>query len=234
VLEGDRITGTGRTVGTAAYLSPEQARGEPLNGQSDVYSLGLVLLECLTGEVEFPGCPIESAVVRLQRDPCTPAHLGSGWSELLGAMTRRESSARPSAQEVAFALNALADHATEPLAGVHSADLRTGGMTEQTTATFHLPALSRGEVTAGAETVGTGGAKAVDTQTAVPGGRRRGTLRSRRVRLVLVLAAALMGGAGIAASGGGPPAQPVIPVPSPSLAEPLEQQMANLERSLTP
>lgn len=234
VLEGDRITGTGRTVGTAAYLSPEQARGEPLNGQSDVYSLGLVLLECLTGEVEFPGSPIESAVVRLQRDPSTPAHLGSDWSELLGAMTRREPSARPPAQEVAFALNSLADHVTEPLAGVNSADPRTGGMTEGATATFHMPAFGRGEVTAVAETVGTGGAKAVGTQTAVPGRRRRGTLRSRRVRLVLVLAAALMGGAGIAASGGGPPAQPVVPAPSPSLGDPLEQQMANLERSLTP
>ncbi|MET3771781.1 serine/threonine-protein kinase [Arthrobacter nitrophenolicus] len=57
VMEEEHLTGTGRTVGTAAYLSPEQALGESVGGASDVYSLGLVLLECFTRHVEFTGKP---------------------------------------------------------------------------------------------------------------------------------------------------------------------------------
>ncbi|MET0956326.1 MAG: serine/threonine-protein kinase, partial [Cryobacterium sp.] len=45
----------GAVIGTAGYLSPEQARGQPVGPASDVYSLGLVLLECLTGRPSFSG-----------------------------------------------------------------------------------------------------------------------------------------------------------------------------------
>ena len=48
-------------VGTAAYLSPEQAMGSPLSPATDIYSLGLVLLECIKGTVEYPGGAVESA-----------------------------------------------------------------------------------------------------------------------------------------------------------------------------
>lgn len=229
VLEGDRITGTGRTVGTAAYLSPEQARGEALTGRSDVYSLGLVLLECLTGDVEFPGSPIESAVVRLQRDPFIPPLLGAGWTSLLGAMTSREPDGRPSAQEVDSVLRSFAEDATEQQSGVFLPNLAALGKEEGEDATSRIPALGPEGSVASEDPAG--GSRT----TTVTMGRRHGPVRSRRVRLALVLAAALMGGAGIAASGGGsPPSSPVTPVPSPSLEEPLEQHMADLERSLTP
>ena len=90
--------------GTAAYLSPEQARGEPIGPASDIYSLGLVLLECLTGQAAFPGPPLESAVARLLRDPDVPAGFGPEWAGLLTAMMAREPEERPTGREVALAL----------------------------------------------------------------------------------------------------------------------------------
>ena len=47
------ITGTGQFVGTLNYISPEQIKGEPLDGRADLYSLGCVLFECLTGRIPF-------------------------------------------------------------------------------------------------------------------------------------------------------------------------------------
>ncbi|MES2170476.1 MAG: serine/threonine-protein kinase, partial [Actinomycetota bacterium] len=104
----------GITEGTAAYLSPEQARLEPLTSASDIYSLGLVLLESFTRELAFPGTPLESALARLERRPVIPAGIPDGWRSLIAAMTAHDPSARPSAPEVAIAarreLRATARH----------------------------------------------------------------------------------------------------------------------------
>ena len=54
-LDEDGLTADGRVLGTTDYVSPEQALGEDVNGQSDIYSLGVVLYEMLTGEVPFSG-----------------------------------------------------------------------------------------------------------------------------------------------------------------------------------
>ncbi|MEV7572179.1 protein kinase [Pseudarthrobacter sp. NPDC089323] len=108
VMEEEHLTGTGRTVGTAAYLSPEQALGESVGGASDVYSLGLVLLECFTRHVEFPGSQIESGVARLNRDAVIPDDIGPEWKALLAAMTARTPADRPTAAEAAAVLRQLA------------------------------------------------------------------------------------------------------------------------------
>ena len=104
VLDGARLTATGATLGTANYLSPEQASGSSATASSDIYSLGLVLLECLTGRVEFSGSAVESAVARLSRDPAVPDDLDSGWRHLLRGMTARDPADRPDAASVAAEL----------------------------------------------------------------------------------------------------------------------------------
>ena len=71
-IDGSRLTSDGAIMGTAAYISPEQARGEEVGTPSDVYSLGLVLLEALRGEREYTGSAIEAALARLHRPPQHP------------------------------------------------------------------------------------------------------------------------------------------------------------------
>ncbi|TFC46603.1 GAF domain-containing protein [Cryobacterium sp. TMT1-21] len=99
-----RMTNQGLTTGTAAYLSPEQARGDRVGPPSDIYALGLVLLECFTGETAFPGQPVQSAVARLLRDPAMPETLAPAWRDLLTSMLARDPEQRPPAADVVLAL----------------------------------------------------------------------------------------------------------------------------------
>ncbi|HXG45802.1 MAG TPA: protein kinase [Gemmatimonadales bacterium] len=54
-VTGSRLTGTGMSIGTPHYMSPEQARAQTIDGRSDIYSLGVVAYQCLTGEVPYDG-----------------------------------------------------------------------------------------------------------------------------------------------------------------------------------
>jgi serine/threonine protein kinase len=104
IIDGARHTGTGLTIGTAPYLAPEQVTGEPVTPATDVYALGLVLLEGLKGTREYTGPPVEAAIARLHRLPEVPADLPEPWPSLLSAMTSRMPSMRPTAAEVAHVL----------------------------------------------------------------------------------------------------------------------------------
>nr|WP_082049516.1 serine/threonine-protein kinase [Arthrobacter sp. SPG23] len=104
IVDGTRLTATGTMVGTAAYLSPEQARGADLGPASDIYSLGLVLLECIKGTVEYPGSAIESAVARLHRAPEIPADVPTEWATLISSMTALDPMDRPTAADLETAL----------------------------------------------------------------------------------------------------------------------------------
>jgi serine/threonine protein kinase len=101
-------TATGMTVGTAAYLAPEQVRGEQISPATDVYSLGLVLLEALTGERAYSGSPTEAALARLTTPPPLPPDLPPGWQDLLRAMTALDPGDRPSTTQTGNTLRRLA------------------------------------------------------------------------------------------------------------------------------
>jgi eukaryotic-like serine/threonine-protein kinase len=115
IVDATRLTATGTMVGTAAYLSPEQAMGQPLSPATDIYSLGLVLLECIKGVVEYPGGAVESAVARLHRAPEIPDDVPAEWADLLRSMTAIEPLERPAAADIETALRqALVSPASTP------------------------------------------------------------------------------------------------------------------------
>ncbi|WP_426592366.1 serine/threonine-protein kinase [Cellulomonas sp. McL0617] len=107
LADGTRLTATGTTVGTVSYLSPEQALGGALGPASDVYALGLVLIECATGRPAFSGTLAEVAAVRLTTSPSVPASLGPDLVALLEQMTRIAPEERPSAEDVATRLGGV-------------------------------------------------------------------------------------------------------------------------------
>ncbi|HEY9313570.1 Stk1 family PASTA domain-containing Ser/Thr kinase [Williamsia sp.] len=103
---GNSMTQTAAVIGTAQYLSPEQARGESVDARSDVYSLGCVLFELLTGEPPFTGdSPVAVAYQHVREDPPTPSSVRPGVpaeldSVVLKAMSKNPANRYQSAAEM--------------------------------------------------------------------------------------------------------------------------------------
>jgi serine/threonine protein kinase len=106
-IETSGVPAGERSAGTAAYVSPEQALNEPLTPATDIYSLGLVALQCFTNQIEYPGTVLESLTERLRRDPAIPDALPEPWPAMLRQMTDRVPASRPVAEEVAAAARQL-------------------------------------------------------------------------------------------------------------------------------
>lgn len=105
LLGGTSITTTHQAIGTMAYIAPEQLEGRDIGPPADVYSLGLVLTECLTGRRVFDGQPAVAGAARLSRDPDVPDALPGSWPTLLRAMTARNPAARPTAAALRASLS---------------------------------------------------------------------------------------------------------------------------------
>jgi serine/threonine protein kinase len=121
-LDSTRVTSAGTVVGTGMYLAPEQVRGEEPKPATDIYALGLVLLEALTGERPYGHLTgIGQVMARLIDPPVVPEGLGTAWTHLLNGMTATDPDRRPAALEVLEAATAISteveslpDRATEP------------------------------------------------------------------------------------------------------------------------
>ena len=82
----DTLTKTGAVLGTATYFSPEQAQGLALDGRSDVYALGVVLYEMLTGVAPFTAdSPVSVAYKHVREEPVPPTRIKPG---IPGALDR--------------------------------------------------------------------------------------------------------------------------------------------------
>ena len=96
-IEQTRITQVGSVVGTAAYLAPEQVRGEEATPATDVYALGVVLYQFLTGRLPYEGSTLAELAVRQQNEkPLPPSTYNDEVPETLGAAVLRALEGDPS------------------------------------------------------------------------------------------------------------------------------------------
>jgi serine/threonine-protein kinase len=94
-LKDDGLTADGRVLGTTDYVSPEQALGHDVNGQSDIYSLGIVLFEMLTGDVPFHGETQVSVAMKHVREDLPDVskrrpEMSAGLAAILDRMTDKD------------------------------------------------------------------------------------------------------------------------------------------------
>jgi len=88
--------GEGRSVGTPAYLAPEQIEGGPVDGRADIYSLGCLLYECLTGDAPFSqGSRLAVAWAHLEKEPPSASEHNSDLPKALDAVIRKAMAKSP-------------------------------------------------------------------------------------------------------------------------------------------
>ena len=141
--EQTRITQVGSVVGTAAYLAPEQARGEEATPSSDVYSLGVVLYQFLTGRLPYEGASLAELAVRQQSEqPLHPSSYSEDVPQSVGdavlvALDSDSGRRFAAAGELADALRrGLRGESPTPTAATRV--LGGGGGEEATAATRHM------------------------------------------------------------------------------------------------
>jgi eukaryotic-like serine/threonine-protein kinase len=139
--EQTRITQVGSVVGTAAYLAPEQARGEEATPSSDVYSLGVVLYQFLAGRLPYEGASLAELAVRQQSEqPLHPSSYSEDVPQSVGDAVLVALDSDPARRFAAA--GELADALRQGLTGVSpagTAQTRVLGGDTPTSATRHMP-----------------------------------------------------------------------------------------------
>jgi serine/threonine protein kinase len=254
LVDGGRSTATGSVIGTAAYLSPEQASGRTVGPPSDIYSLGLVLIECISGARPFPGTAVESAVARLTLRPDIPEGLPSDWHILLTRMTQQDPSDRPTAAELfgsaatlsapdpgapAHAAPDTGDAKTLLLPSASSADAATELLVDASSADAATELLVDAAPTGVPRARSAPRAPAADIapQAVAQTASARGLRRPRRLAIGITVAALVAFIVIVAVIWSLPhssSAGPVVASPYPSVSGGLGQHLAELQRSVTP
>jgi len=205
-IEQTRITQVGSVVGTAAYLSPEQVRGEEATPATDVYALGVVLYQFLTGRLPYEGSSLAELAVRQQNEkPLSPTTYNDEVPETLSAAVLRalegDTNRRyASAHELATGLRLGLEGEDVTLPEDGTAATRMLG--EETAATRHLDRTAQTEYRPAPSPSRRPEPRAaplppppVQPRAAEP--RRRGAF-SRFVRFVLALVALVLVAAAVA------------------------------------
>ena len=110
----DRLTASGIVVGSPAYMSPEQALGEPVDPRTDLWSLGATLFHAVEGHPPFgAGSPIATARA-VTADPPRPAERAGALAPLLAALLTKDPDGRPGVEEVRAALAGVAAGTSSP------------------------------------------------------------------------------------------------------------------------
>ena len=216
IADSTRLTMPGTLIGTAAYLAPEQLRDSTPAAAADIYSLGLVVLECLTGERAFPGTPAESMSARMFSNPVMPQSVPVALRKLIADMTARNPEDRPTAADVARQAE-LAQR--ELLSGGSSDELVTMPVVED--AAQDAPTLLLTEPDAPTLLL-------TERMTATP------QARLRRTRLWALIVAGVFVAAlcvGVAASF---PTTPASPPELPATEAPLSTHLQQLLETVTP
>ena len=116
ITNPERLTETGQLVGSVDYVAPERIRGDPIDGRADVYSLGCVLYQCLTGEVPFPrDSDMTRIYAHLQDEPPSASERRPGVPPALDAVVLRALAKEP--EERWQSCGELAEAARSALAG---------------------------------------------------------------------------------------------------------------------
>lgn len=229
LMDGTRMTEVGTLLGTAAYLSPEQVLGESPTPASDVYALGLLVLEGLTGEAAFPGTRAESLTARTARPPHLPAGLSAADAALLSSMTAVDPAQRIGAAAAEFALRAWSSSGPFRSAEALETQATPPPTLVLPAADTRPPAGSLPAPTTGATTA----LRVPGSRTSEAGSSARPSRRTITIAVAAVaLVAAVLGGLLLAR-----PSSTAAPSPAPTypaVAGPLGDHLKQLQDSVVP
>jgi serine/threonine-protein kinase len=136
---GGKLTGTGMSIGTPHYMSPEQARAQALDGRSDIYSLGVVAYQCLTGSVPYDGedsfsIGYKHIMEELPTPPLDSADKRELFEIIRKMMTKSPDERFQTAEELSQVLEGGARFSPVPFASAPTRAMASVGSTRFTTA----------------------------------------------------------------------------------------------------